>query len=116
MNRCWRVQVRWRNLGLLGLMLCATAQADESRDDAWWTGPLLAASAATMPAGHVLFEPYLYDVMSTGQLDANGGHHPIAGEHDFGSLSYLIYSVTDRFALGLIPRIGYNEPAGADNS
>lgn len=108
--------MRCRILGLLGLTLCATAQADESRDDAWWTGPLLAASAATMPAGHVLFEPYLYDVMSTGRLDTSGGHHPIAGEHDLGSLSYLIYSVTDRFAVGVIPRFGYNEPAGADNS
>jgi hypothetical protein len=110
------LEVRWRILCFAGLTLCATAQADESRDDAWWTGPLLAASAATMPAGHVLFEPYLYDVMSTGSLDAGGRHHPIAGEHDLGSQSYLIYSVTDRFAVGVIPRFGYNEPAGADNS
>jgi hypothetical protein len=108
--------VRWGILSFLGLLLCATAQADESRDDAWWTGPMLAASAATMPAGHVLFEPYLYDVMSSGELDANGGHHAFAGGHDLGSLSYLIYSVTDRFAVGLIPRFGYDEPAGADNS
>jgi hypothetical protein len=107
--------VRWWILSL-GLAVCGAAQADESRDDAWWTGPMLAASAATMPAGHVLFEPYLYDVMSTGRLDSSGGHHPIAGEHDLGSLSYLIYSVTDRFAVGLIPRFGYDEPAGAANS
>ena len=26
----------------------------QSRDDAWWTGPLLAASAATLPQGHFL--------------------------------------------------------------
>ncbi|GAC1453640.1 MAG: hypothetical protein PVS2B3_09650 [Steroidobacteraceae bacterium] len=101
----------------MGLMACCTARAaDQSRDDAWWTGPLLAPSAATMPAGHVLFEPYLYDVMSTGYLDAHGAHHAVTGEHDLGSLSYLIYSVTDRFALGMIPHLGYNEPAGADNS
>lgn len=104
-------------VGLCGASVCGLAQAaDESREDAWWTGPLLAASAATMPAGHVLFEPYLYDVMSTGRLDSGGGHHAIAGEHDLGSLSYLIYSLTDRFAVGMIPRFGYNEPAGADNS
>lgn len=108
--------MRWRILGLLGLTLCATAQADESRDDAWWTGPLLAASAATLPTGHVLFEPYLYDVMSTGHLDSGGGHHAIAGEHDIGSLSYLIYGVTDRLSVAMIPRFGYNEPAGESNS
>jgi hypothetical protein len=110
------LEVRWRILGLLGLTLCATAQADESRDDAWWTGPLLAASAATLPTGHVLFEPYLYDVMSTGHLDSGGGHHAIAGEHDIGSLSYLIYGVTDRLSVAMIPRFGYNEPAGESNS
>jgi len=108
--------VRWRILGLLGLTLCAAAQADESRDDAWWTGPLLAASAATLPTGHVLFEPYLYDVMSTGHLDSDGAHHAIAGEHDIGSLSYLIYGVTDRLSVAMIPRFGYNEPAGQSNS
>jgi hypothetical protein len=109
--------MRWWVSGFLGLAVCAAAHAaDESRDDAWWTGPLLAPSAATMPAGHVLYEPYLYDVMSTGHLDASGSHHSTAGEHDLGSLSYLIYSVTDRFAVGMIPRFGYSEPAGADNS
>ena len=110
-------KVRCRILGVLGVTLCgAAAAADQSRDDAWWTGPLLAASAASMPAGHVLFEPYLFDVISTGRLDMNGRHHAVAGEHDPGSLSYLIYSVTDHLAVGMIPHFGFNEPAGAANS
>ncbi|MGH8303011.1 MAG: transporter, partial [Steroidobacteraceae bacterium] len=35
----------------------------ETMDEAWWTGPLLAPNAATLPHGHWLVEPYLYDVM-----------------------------------------------------
>ena len=34
----------------------------QSLDDAWWTGPMLAASANTVPKGHFLIEPYLDDV------------------------------------------------------
>ena len=100
------------------LALCALAQAGEqqSRDDAWWTGPLLAPSAGSLPAGHVLFEPYLYDDITTGQLDAHGHHHAATGEHDIGSLSYLIYALTDRLSVSMIPRFEFNEPAGAANS
>ena len=36
----------------------------QSLDDAWWTGPMLAPSAATLPRGHFLIEPYLYDVIA----------------------------------------------------
>ena len=31
----------------------------QSRDDAWWTGPMLANSAETLPKGHFLVESYL---------------------------------------------------------
>jgi outer membrane putative beta-barrel porin/alpha-amylase len=93
------------------------AAADlQSRDDAWWTGPLLAPSGATLPQGHALIEPYLYDVMSDGHIDAQGQHHAGPYEHDIGSLTYILYGVTDRITAGVIPRFAYNEPAGAPNS
>jgi hypothetical protein len=38
----------------------------ESLDEAWWTGPLLAPSPATLPQGHALVEPYLYDAIING--------------------------------------------------
>jgi hypothetical protein len=90
-----------------------TAQAaDESRDDAWWTGPMTAASAAMLPQGHLLVEPYLYDVVTTGRLDGNGRWEPAPGEHDLGSLTYLLYGLTDRVTVGMIPRLGINRPEG----
>lgn len=94
----------------------AAAAADQSRDDAWWTGPMLAPSAATLPQGHVLVEPYLFDVMTDGRFDMNGTRHAGAREHDIGSLSYILYGLTDRVSVGFIPRFGFNEPAGAANS
>lgn len=104
-------------IAVLALAASAAAHAaDQSREDAWWTGPMLAPSAATLPPGHVLIEPYLFDVMTDGRFDANGTRHSTPGEHDIGSLTYMLYGLTDRVTVGMIPRFGFNEPAGAPNS
>ena len=88
----------------------------QERADAWWTGPLLAPNASTFPAGHALVETYVFDVNSTGQYDSSGRHGPGSGGHELGSLTYLIYGLTDRVSVGLLPRFFYDEPAGAANS
>lgn len=75
----------------------------QSLDDAWWTGPMLANSAETLPHGHVLVEPYVYDVTSKGS-DA------------FGSRAYVLYGLTDRLTVGLIPIIGYNRVSQGPSS
>ena len=103
-------------LGCLWLLAAPLAGAQQSREDAWWTGPMLAPSAATLPQGHALIEPYLYDVISDGRYDANGTHRPSAGEHDLGSLTYVLYGLTDRLTVGMIPRFGFNQPSGAPHS
>jgi hypothetical protein len=71
--------------------------------DAWWTGPTLAASAATLPQGHVLIEPYVYNTVTA---HANG----------WGSLSYLLYGLTDRLTVGAMPTVGYNAASNAVSS
>lgn len=75
----------------------------ESRSDAWFTGPMLANSAATLPQGHFLIEPYLYDVQTR---HADG----------FGSRAYVLYGLTDSFTVGLIPILGYNRISGGKGS
>ena len=94
----------------------AAAPTEESLEDAWWTGPMLAPNAAMLPQGHMLIEPYLYDLISNGHFDAAAGRHSGPYEHDVGSQGYVLYGVTDRVTAGLIPRFSYNEPAGAANS
>lgn len=75
----------------------------QSLDDAWWTGPMLANSAATLPRGHFLIEPYLYDVTSH-------------GSDGWGSLTYMLYGLTDRLTVGMVPVLGYNRIAGGPDS
>jgi hypothetical protein len=94
----------------------ASAPVRQSLADAWWTGPLLAPNASSFPAGHALVETYVFDVNNNGQFDSSGRHVPAAGGHEPGSLTYLIYGLTDRVSVGLLPRFFYDEPAGAPNS
>lgn len=95
-------------------VLCITAAlacAQESRpaqqalEDAYWTGPMLAPSAATLPRGHLLIEPYLYFVR-------RGTTH----RHTAGSLTYVNYGLTDRLTVGMIPTFGYNTSSSASSS
>jgi hypothetical protein len=94
---------------------CA-ADEDESRADAWWTGPMLAPSPAVLPPGHALIEPYLFDEVSNATFDHSGSRHSGPYEHTLGSQTYMLFGVTDRITAGLIPRFAYNQPAGAPNS
>jgi hypothetical protein len=100
----------------LVLMFAAAARGQsaepaehQSLDDAWWTGPLLASNAATLPQGRYLVEPYLNDSILRGNYTTAGDLHRTAREDSFGSLSYLLYGLTDRIMVGLLPRFGFHD-------
>lgn len=75
---------------------------------------MLANSAATLPRGHFLIESYLYDVVSTNQYDQNGARQRVPRSDSFGSQSYLLYGLVDRFSVGLVPNFGFN--TGSDGA
>jgi hypothetical protein len=93
--------------------LSATRQ---SRDDAWWTGPLLAASAGTLAPGHFLIEPYVFDVIPRGHYADDGRRHSGPHANNFGSQSYVLYGLTDQVSVGLIPRFSFNDPSDGRSS
>ena len=113
------------SLGILVLMT-GVAAADtagssdvshQSLDDAWWTGPILAASASTLPQGHFLVEPYVYDVIAYDRFDADGRRRSTSRTDSFGSLTYVLYGLTDELTIGAIPTFGFNETSqGQDSS
>jgi hypothetical protein len=95
----------------------ATNEADrQSLDDAWWTGPIVAAGAATLPQGHTLIEPYVYEVVTRGRYDSEGNYRSTDTVHGFGSLAYMLYGVTDSFTAGVIPTFGFNEVSNGEDS
>jgi hypothetical protein len=98
-------------LAIAGIAAAAHRAGAESQrqspGDAWWTGPLLTAGAGTVPRGHVLIEPYLFDSIVVGQYDRSGARTSASREHRAGSQSYLLYGLTDRVTVGLLPRFGF---------
>lgn len=80
----------------------------EPLNEAWFTGPILAPSAATLPHGHFLIEPYFYDVMVQGQYDSKGARHTVPHENKVRSLTYMLYGLSDKVTVGLIPTGGFN--------
>lgn len=88
----------------------------QSRDDAWWTGPLLAASPVTLPQGHFLIEPYVFDAIPRGHYAKDGTRQPGSHANNFGSQSYFLYGLVDRLSVGFIPRFGFNDPSEGRSS
>lgn len=75
----------------------------QSLEEAWWTGPVIAKSAAPLPKGRMYFESYLYDAKS-------------AGVSAVGSQTYLLYGLTDRLTIGVRPLFGYTLIDGGGSS
>ena len=77
---------------------------------------MLAPSAATLPHGHFLIEPYLYDVIVVGRYDNEGVRRSAERSNGFGSLAYVLYGLVDRVTVGMIPTVGYNTIDGGSSS
>jgi hypothetical protein len=101
---------------VMALAVRVAHAAPESMDEAWWTGPLLAATASTLPQGHAYFEPYLFDLIPYAVFDRHGHAHRAPNSNEIGSLTYLNYGVADRFTVGLLPRFNYLRAVDAPSS
>ena len=109
--------MRFSTIGLLVFSAAALATAARADDgaperqplnDAWWTGPLLANTAATLPQGHFAGETYVYDGATTGRYDTSGRWQGAAHSDGYGSQSFVTYGLTDRFTVAAIPRLSYD--------
>ena len=94
----------------------APGEVRQSLDDAWFTGSMLAPNATTLPRGHFLIEPYLYDVIAQGFYDRDGKRHNVPRSDGFGSLTYILYGLANKFTVGMIPVAGYTEMSNAPSS
>lgn len=77
---------------------------------------MLAPSANTLPRGHFLIEPYLYDVITQGFYDSKGNRLKVPHENSYGSLTYMLYGAANKFTVGMIPTFGYNELSSGASS
>jgi hypothetical protein len=77
---------------------------------------MLANTPATAPRGHVLAETYLYDITTQGAYTPRGARQSVPHANSYGSLTYLIYGLSDKTAFGLLPAAGYNTASGEPSS
>src|SRR5689334_13640604 len=94
---------------------CGARAWRQSPDSAWWTGPMLANSAATLPRGHALVETYLFDVHQASRFDVAGARRPTTRSSTYGFLTYAIYGLADRFSVGLVPTATWTRMAEGEN-
>src|SRR5580698_6532550 len=121
-----RILLRKALTTILLLLATMAGRADEAQasdcemkhpmGDAWWTGPMLANTAATAPRGHFLIEPYLFDVSTQGNFDHHGTRHSTAHANSYWSLTYMVFGLTDKWNVGLIPTFNYNTASGGPSS
>jgi hypothetical protein len=108
MDLCWALGVALvaafvMTWGTMASAKAETVDAPQSLEDAWWTGPLVAYSAHSLPQGHMLIEPYLYD--------ESGNRSDTV--HSF---TYFLYGATDRLTVGFAPDIAFTSARGAPDS
>lgn len=89
------------------------ATPQPSVNSPWFTGPLLAPSALSIPPGHYNIEPYLYITANTGHYDSNWKRHKIE--------TFWVNELQPQFQFGLTnwldfqfsPTLIYNYTKGA---
>jgi hypothetical protein len=64
----------------------------------------------------VLIEPYVFDVMQYGSYNKNGAMSGATHANSFGSLTYIIFGLTNRLSAGVIPVFSYNTATNAPSS
>ena len=77
---------------------------------------MLAPSAGAFPPGHILIEPYFFDVMQYGSYDKHGALSTAQHANDYGNLTYIIYGLANRVSVGLTPILGFNTSNGSPSS
>ncbi len=88
----------------------------EPLSSAWWTGPLFAATPATLARGHFDIEPFFYDTLSQGRYDDHWRRVSTPHSSDIQSQWDFMYGLSDDFMLSILPSFGYNGPAHLSTS
>ena len=75
---------------------------------------MLAPSAGTLPPGHFLLEPYLFDVGVHGRFDRVGVRQRATPSRT--SLTYALYGLANKVMIGALPIAGYTAASDGPNS
>ncbi len=97
-------------------VITENAPTSQSGDEAWWTGSLLSASAATLPPGHWLVEPFATDAITDAYYDSSGNRHSAPRLEDVGAAAYIMYGLVDGFSIGMLPHVALSQHSSTEGS
>jgi hypothetical protein len=86
--------------------------ADSGKKAPWFTGPLLAPSAHTIPPGHVNFEPYLFFFSKTGVYDKHKNIQPMPHVYTLLSQNPVQIGITPWMDCQITPQLFYKFTQG----
>jgi hypothetical protein len=92
------------------------ASNEESIDDAWWTGPLVAPNPTALPVGTFLAEPYFTGNINYGQYGSGWGMSRKPNSYSAGTAWLLEYGLLPNFSLSVLPGASYGWNHGGDSS
>jgi len=86
----------------------AAPYVDDTVQDQWFTGSLVAPSPALTKAGIFAIEPYAIYTGNTGAYNSGWGHHSVPNDiNQIESLTLLKYSITDRLTVQALPSFNH---------
>jgi hypothetical protein len=92
-----------------------TSSGEQSMNDAWFTGPLVASNATSNEKGHWLIEPYFSSPIKYGSFNNDWSTDRAKHNSYTPQSTWLIeYGVTDQISVEVVPAFGYG--IGHDNS
>lgn len=95
------------------IFLAAMACSYLTYADPWFTGPLLAPAGHTVPAGHSVFEPYVFATQSRGAFNNNWNlvHTPLFQNETIDII--FTHGFTDKIDVQFILPYQYNQAKGS---
>jgi hypothetical protein len=88
-------------------------QPEPRLDAPWFTGPLIAPSALTVPAGRFDIEPYLFAIAKTGNYDSSWKNQPMPTLWTFSSQNLVQWGINSWMDMQVTPGVFYNYTNGA---
>ncbi len=86
----------------------AAPYLDDTVQDQWFTGPLVAPSPAMTKAGVFAIEPYAIYADNTGAYNNGWEHYSVSNDlNQLQSETLLKYSITDRLSVQALPSFNY---------
>lgn len=102
----------WSKIQRMFLSLAFSTVALTTQADPWFTGPIFAEQGRIVSKGHVVIQPYFFDIHSLGFFDSHGKVVKVPEFHTQNPVIALYFSMTDRIDGQILGSYNINSTLG----